>query len=135
MIKPEGLIVVCGFNPYSTWGVKKFFTKEENTAPWIGNFIQPGKIKKWLELADFAMESQRSALFSSLVAKPEWFKKFNFLETISNKWGSVLGGTYIIAARAKVVPLTPIKMKWKQQFSGLRLPTAISGHIAGSSYK
>ena len=135
VIKPEGLIVVCGFNPYSTWGVKKFFTKEENTAPWIGNFIQPGKIKKWLELADFAMESQRSALFSSLVAKPEWFKKFNFLETISNKWGSVLGGTYIIAARAKVVPLTPIKMKWKQQFSGLRLPTAISGHIAGSSYK
>lgn len=134
VIKPEGLIVVCGFNPYSTWGVKKFFAKE-NVAPWTGNFIQSGKIKNWLQLVDFQIENQISTLFTPPVAKPAWYKKFNFLETMGSKWCSLLGGTYIIAARAKVIPLTPIKMKWKQQFSGLRLPTTITGHIAGSSYK
>lgn len=129
VIKPEGLIVITGFNPYSTWGIKKIFTKE-HAAPWVGNFIQQNKIKKWLELADFQMESQVSTLFTPPIAKPGLYNKFNFLEKVGSKWCHALGGTYVIAARAKVIPLTPIKLKWKQQLSGLRLPTTITGHIA-----
>lgn len=132
VIKPEGLIVICGFNPYSTWGIKKIFTKDQ-AAPWIGNFIQPNKIKTWLKLAEFEMENQTSAMFSPPVATQTLFEKFNFLETVGRKWCHSLGGTYMIAARAKVIPLTPIKLKWKQQLNGLRLPTTISGHIVSSS--
>src|SRR5690606_5823540 len=29
IIKPEGLIVVSGFNPYSTWGLRKLMTKHK----------------------------------------------------------------------------------------------------------
>ena len=129
IIKPEGLIVISGFNPYSMWGIRKLFSKE-NGMPWSGNFIQSGKIKNWLKLADFAMESQQSALFAPPVAKSGVYNKFHFLETIGSKWCPVLGGAYILLARAKVIPLTPIKLKWKQQFGGIRMPKAITGHIA-----
>lgn len=134
VIKPEGLIVICGFNPFSPWGIKKFFTNQHK-APWTGSFISPAKIKKWLELADFKLENQTAALFSPPVTSPAIFDKFQFLEKIGGQWCSILGGTYILVARAKVIPLTPIKLKWKQQLSGLRLPTTISGHIARSSEK
>lgn len=132
IVKPEGLIVISGFNPYSLWGLKKLFDKNHD-APWKGNFIQASKIKSWLQLADFKMEHQVGALFSPPIQNPSIYNKFHFLEHIGNQWCATFSGTYLIAARAKVIPLTPIKTAWKQQFSGLRLPSTISGHIAGSS--
>src|SRR5438093_12093821 len=47
IIKPEGLILVCGFNPYSTWGIKKMLTKNKK-ASWMGNIIQVNLVKAWL---------------------------------------------------------------------------------------
>lgn len=32
------------------------------------------------------------------------------------------GGVYLIVAQAKVIPLTPIKLTWKQKLSDVRLP-------------
>ncbi len=131
IIKPEGLIVICGFNPTSMWGVRKLFTKE-NSMPWSGQFIHPGKVKNWLKLADFELETQQAALFSPPVTNARMYDKFHFLETIGSKWCPMLGGAYFLLARAKVIPLTPIKLKWKQQLSSIRIPTAITGHIARS---
>lgn len=129
IIKPEGLIVICGFNPYSTWGVRKLLTKKR-TAPWSGNFMQPYKVKSWLRLADFEMEKQRTALFRPPVKKSAVYQKMHFLETFGSKCLPLFGGVYVLLARAKVIPLTPIRLKWKQQLSSFRLPTTITGHIA-----
>ena len=134
IIKPEGLIVIGGFNPYSLWGIKKAVTRKHVT-PWEGNFIHAGKIKSWLKLADFELEEQCSTLFSPPVKTPNVYKKFQFLEKIGHKWCPLFGGVYILLARAKVIPLTPIKLKWKQQLSSIRIPSTISGHIARSDNK
>lgn len=128
VIKPEGCIAICGFNPYSAWGVRKIFTKHKY-APWSGNFIHTHKIKQWLQLADFEMEKQAATLFRPPMRHPIFYQKLHFLETIG-QWIPLLGGVYVLLARAKVIPLTPIRLKWKQQLSGIRISTTISGHIA-----
>lgn len=133
IIKPEGLIVITGFNPYSTWGLKKIITKHKKNIPWGGNFIHSYKIKNWLKLADFAIENHTSALFSPPINQPQLYNKFHFLERIGRKCFPVFGGVYLIVARAKVIPLTPIRLKWKQHLSGIRIPTTISGHTARQS--
>lgn len=127
IIKPEGLIVICGFNPYSTWGMRKLLAKKH--VPWAGNFIQSHKIKSWLRLVDFELEKQRSTMFRPPVKQTGVYQKMHFLESLG-KCLPVLGGVYILVARAKVVPLTPIRLKWKQQLRSFRLPTTITGHIA-----
>lgn len=129
IIKPEGLIVITGFNPYSAWGLRKQFTKHKS-APWNGNFITAGKIKRWLQLADFVIEKQKSMLYRPPLTRKNIYKKLDILERIGNKCLPTMGGEYAIVARAKVVPLTPIRMKWKQRLSGIRISTTISGHIA-----
>lgn len=129
VIKPEGLIMICGFNPQSLWGIKKLF-KRSKSVPWSGNFIWPQLVKKWVQLADFEMEKQTSIMFRPPFNHAALYDKLGILESVGRNCFSSFGGVYILLARAKVIPLTPIRLKWKQQLSGLRISTTISGHIA-----
>lgn len=129
IVKPEGLIMICGFNPYSTWGLKRLFTKHKGM-PWSGNFIQPHLVKSWVRLAEFEMEKQTSLLFRPPVNHQSFYNKMHVVEKIGSTFFPFFGGVYMILARAKVVPLTPIRLKWKQSLSSIRISTTISGHIA-----
>ncbi len=132
IIKPEGLIAVCGFNPYSTWGFRRLAARKK-ISPWTANFIASRQVKNWLQLADFEMEKHKSVLFIPPINHPNMYHKLQFLERFGSKCFPALGGAYVLIARAKVIPLTPIRLKWKQQLNSIRVPTTISGHIARQS--
>lgn len=132
IIKPEGLIVICGFNPYSLWGLYKQLS-QHRVSPWTGHFMPPHKVKGWLGLADFEMEKQAMLMFRPPLKNSALFQRLHLVETIGRNLFPMCGGVYILLARAKVVPLTPIRLKWKQQLSNIRLSTTISGHIARRS--
>lgn len=133
VIKPEGLIVICGFNPYSLWGLKKLMARKNNNLPSGANFIQTGRIVNWLRLADFSIERQETVLFTTPVDQGKFSRKLNLLEKFGSKWFPIFGNIYIIIARAKVIPLTPIRLKWKQQLSGVHISNTIPGNIARQS--
>lgn len=128
IIKPEGLIIICGFNPYSAWGLKKLVSKQK-IIPWEANFIHLSKVKNWLKLADFQIEKFKPILFTPPINHPALYQKLRFLESLGSKCFLGLSGVYILMARAKVIPLTPIRLKWKQQLGGIRI-SGISGHVA-----
>lgn len=130
IVKPEGLIVVMGFNPYSMWGVRRLISQHE--VPWASTFNNAYQIKNWLRLSDFQIEDHKSVFFRPPVNHESTFKKLEFFEYIGNLL-HFFGGIYCIAARAKVIPLTPIRMKWKQQLGAIRISTTISGTIARQS--
>ncbi len=132
IIKPEGLIAITGFNPFSLWGLKKMwlhYRKTQHTAPWQADFIRTHQIKSWLRLADFEMEKQTSTLFRPPIRHLSTYKKFHFLEKIGNVCFPAYGGVYLLIARAKVIPLTPIRLQWKQQINSVRISRTISGSI------
>lgn len=124
IVKPEGHIFILGFNPYSFWGLKKWITKH-NSIPWIGNFIPKSRIIDWLGLADFELKSEQMILFRPPTRHPRLFKRLKFLEWLGSKCYKPFGGVYILQAKAKVVPLTPIRMHWQQELSGVRITSNI----------
>lgn len=130
IVKPEGLIAVTGFNPMSAWGLRKQFARHR-VAPWTGNFMKPNTIKTWLSLVDFEMETRRTIMHRPPFSQAHLFEKLSWLEKIGSICFPMFGGVYVMLARAKVVPLTPIRMSWKQQLSGLRISSTIPGHIVG----
>ncbi|OGT53279.1 MAG: hypothetical protein A3E84_01515 [Gammaproteobacteria bacterium RIFCSPHIGHO2_12_FULL_42_13] len=132
VVKPEGCILICGFNPYSLWGLKKLFSQKKKT-PWSNNFTPATTIKKWLKLADFEIINQQTTLFRPPFVNSEWYEKLRFLEQLSKVGCSAFGSVYMITAKAKVIPLTPIRLRWKQQLSGIRISTTITGRIIRSS--
>lgn len=118
VVKPEGLIMILGFNPISLWGLKKWSAKNKNM-PWQGSFIHPNKVKNWLKLADFELVKQDMLLFRPPIANFAVFKKLTFLEWIGSKLYAPFGGVYILIAQAKTIPLIPIRLHWKQKLSAL----------------
>lgn len=132
IVKPEGLIVIFGFNPNSLWGIRKMFTRQQ-TVPWSSNFHQPKKIKNWLRLAEFEMEKQRTAMHRPPITQPSVYERFQLFDKLGQYICPFFGGIYMLVARAKVIPLTPIRMKWKQQLSSIRISSSMTGHIARHS--
>jgi SAM-dependent methyltransferase len=120
IIKPEGRIFILGFNPFSFWGVKKYLMKHKNI-PWSGNFLPPSTVKKWLTLADFELERQEMIVFRPPLKNQKIYDSLNFLEWIGKKCYKPFGGVYILQAKAKVIPLTPIRLNWTQELSGVAM--------------
>lgn len=128
IIKPEGLIVIAGFNPYSALGVMQKFEKTR-ALPFHFDFITAKQIENWLKLADFEIEQHVSLLCRPPLKEVKWFTRLRYLESLLTPF-PFLGGVHLTIARAKVIPLSPIRMKWKQPLSGLRLPKPISTPLA-----
>jgi SAM-dependent methyltransferase len=126
IVKPEGHLLICGFNPYSLWGLNKFLTKKNPTLPHLHSLKQ-GTLRKWLHLSDFELIKQSSALYSPPMKKASLLKKLRFLEYLGNKCHLPWGAVYILMARAKVVPLTPVRLRWKQSIATMRVPSSIPG--------
>lgn len=124
IVKPEGLIVIVGFNPYGVWRLRKKI---------VGSLIQRQHIKNWLKLAEFALEKQSSFLYRPPVDSAGIYQKMAFLERVGGLLYPLLAGAYVVVARAKVIPLTPIRLKWKQNLSNIRVSTTIPGNIARRS--
>lgn len=121
VVKPDGYIIVVGFNPYSLWGLKKHLLKN-NQVPWSNNFISARLVKEWLLLADFELIKHEMLLFRPpLQHHDSLFEKLKFIEWIGSKFWTPFGGVYMLLAKAKVVPLTPIKLHWQQQLSGVQV--------------
>lgn len=118
IVKPEGDIIIMGFNPLSFWGLKKYISKNKTT-PWNGNFISITTVREWLKLADFQIMQEDMLFFRPPVTHENIFHKLKFLEWVGRKCFMPLGGIYTLTAKAKMIPLMPIRMLWKQKLSPL----------------
>lgn len=120
VVKPQGYIIIYGFNPYSLWGWHKKFMDKKVT-PWTQHFIPVGTVKKWLAIADFELIKHETLFFRPPLQHHEfWYSKIKFMEWVGPKFWPFFGGVYMLMAKAKVVPLTPIKLQWKQHISGIQ---------------
>lgn len=128
VVRPEGYIVIIGFNPYSLWGLRKIITRKMRTAPWSTHFLPRERIKKWLKLAEFSLVHEDTVLFRPPLLKKSAFERLKFLESVGAKLYKPLGGVYILVAQAKVIPLTPIRLKWKQKLANFN-PGILTGSL------
>ena len=127
---PNGYIVITGFNPFSLAGFNKLIPYRRKQMPWQERFFSPMRIKDWLHLMGFEVLADQRCLYSSLASE----KSENFLgrywHKFAGKYLSSLGSVYIIVAKKRVLPLTPIKPKWrlKPSFSPVNVSTSISSN-------
>jgi SAM-dependent methyltransferase len=128
IVKPEGYLVICGFNPYSLWGFKKTFFKGDKVfnLPDL-HFLKHRTVKKWLALADFELIKESTLLYSPPLENQKLLKKLAFLERVGSKCHLPWGAIYVLIAKARVTPLTPIRWRWKQNLAPVPIPSSIAG--------
>jgi SAM-dependent methyltransferase len=127
IVKPEGLIALFGFNPHSLFKFTQMWHKKQG-APWAGNFLPIRELKQWMELTGFQIVSSHSFMYRPLAKYAYFFDRFPLIEWLGENIFPYYGGLYALLARAKEIPLTPIRMQWKQQLSSVRVSSAISGN-------
>lgn len=112
-LKPEGFLIILGFNPLSLWGIRSLFSFGKK-APWSGSFRRASQIKDWLRLLNFNFVEQRRAGYPVPFIHPKYYHKYPFIERFCKTCLPIFGGVYIIVAQKKVFAVTPLRSKWKK---------------------
>ena len=122
---PNGYLVITGFNPFSLAGVNKFIPYRRKQTPWNGRLFSPMRVKDWLHLMGFEIQLDRRVLHSSLSGQMNSGLFSEYWRKLADRYFPSLGSVYIIVAKKRVLPLTPIKAKWqlRPRFEPVKVPT------------
>jgi SAM-dependent methyltransferase len=114
VIRPEGQVVIAGFNPFSLFGAKRYFGREQ-TMPWNGNFIPLYRLKDWLALLGFEVTGGQLDAYVPPFAREKWLHRFEFCEKAGDRWWPVAGGVYFLRATKRLLGMRVITPAWTRR--------------------
>ncbi|WP_286232530.1 class I SAM-dependent methyltransferase [Thalassotalea sediminis] len=110
---PNGYLVITGYNAFSLAGLNSFVPYRRQQPPWNERFFSPMRVKDWLHLMGYEILSDERCLHSMLASNIS----HNFVARhwcqFTQRFLPGLGSIYVIVAKKRVLPLTPIKPRWK----------------------
>jgi len=113
IMRPDGRILIIGFNPWSLYGAKRLFNVNDAfDAPWNGQFVSLVRMKDWLELLSFEPSKGRLACYIPPLSGVKWHQRFGVMERIGERWWGVAGGVYMLEAIKRVKGMRLIKPAW-----------------------
>lgn len=105
----DGHVVVVGFNPLSTWGLRnksQYWGKQQ--VPWHAAMLNSIRVCDWLKLLDFQIDQVRYAEYAWPINSPRAIRYTGWLEGIATYMNWPTGAIYVITASKRVLPLTPV---------------------------
>ena len=114
VIRPEGQIVISGFNPFSLYGFKRYFGRGQ-TPPWNGSFIALYRLKDWLTLLGFDVVGGRLDAYAPPFKSEKWLHRFGFFEASGDRWWPIAGGVYYLRATKRVLGMRVLTPTWQRR--------------------
>lgn len=114
VLRPEGELIVTGFNPVSLWGVRKLFSRAR-AAPWNAEFVSVLRVKDWLKLLAFDLRGGRFGCYKPPFKSEQWLARCDFLDRTGEHWWPVAGAVYVMQAKKRVAGMRVIKPAWRRQ--------------------
>lgn len=131
VLRPEGQVVLSGFNPFSLWGIKRYFGREQ-AQPWNGNFVGLYRMKDWLSLLGFEVVGGKLDCYVPPCASEKWLSRCGFFEAIGDRWWPIGGGVYFLQAAKRVAALRLITPAWQQRARRKKAFAAVSRMVPPS---
>jgi SAM-dependent methyltransferase len=113
VMRPEGRILIVGFNPWSLFGVRKLWSSQGY--PWQGQFVSLVRMKDWLQLLGFEPSSGKLTCYIPPCDTTVWQQRWQFLERTGDRWWGVTGGVYMLEAVKRVQGMRIITPAWNEQ--------------------
>ncbi|MCU7942967.1 MAG: class I SAM-dependent methyltransferase [Candidatus Thiodiazotropha sp. (ex Cardiolucina cf. quadrata)] len=110
---PEGKVLLCGFNPWSQWGLWRLLRLRSATIPWCGHFFSGKRIQDWFSLLGFELEEVVYLHFRPPVSNSPIMQRLAFMERLGERVYPLFGGVYVILAVKREVTMTPLRSKWR----------------------
>jgi len=122
-LRPEGHVIISGFNPRSLWGLRRVFRSKKGY-PWCADFIALSRLKDWLALLGFEIVGGGFACYAPPMISPKWLERFHFMEPAGDRWWAVCGGIYYLQAVKRVPGMRIIKPQWNKGLVSKLIPAA-----------
>lgn len=106
VLRPEGRVVVVGLNPASLWGLRQNLGRllhgQAQFLPQAGDFIGHRRLRDWLRLLSFEVETAQFGCYSPPLRTEAWLRRWQWLEQVGRHWWPVLGAVYFMVAVKRV---------------------------------
>lgn len=113
VLRPEGHVVILGFNPVSLWGFRRLVAHRPRTAPWCGKFFRLSRIKDWLALLEFETTHGSMLYYRPPLRNEGFMQRLHFLDKMGDRWWPMMAAVYLVVAKKRVVGVTPLPLSWK----------------------
>ncbi len=111
VLVPEGRVVICGFNPNSLWGLSKSCKRGFSQ---VGDFIGQRRLRDWLQLLSFEVESTSSGCYRPAVKTERWLQRWDWMDEAGVRWWPILGSVYGMVAVKRVQGMRLLSPAWKK---------------------
>lgn len=103
VILPSGHLVIIGFSPFSSYGLRAVACRKKNDAMWQFKALQKSRLHEWLSLLGFSI----------VHSKVEGYK-FAAASDLFHKYQLPGGAFYIVVAQKQASTITPLKTKHRK---------------------
>ena len=120
VLRPEGRLIVTGFNPVSLWGARQTLMRGlwPPFLPREGHFIGVHRLRDWCRLLNFDVESVRYGCWRPPCRTAVWLERTRFMERAGDRWWPICGAVYLASAVKHVHSLRLVGPAWKRTSPG-----------------
>ena len=133
VLVPEGRVVISGLNPVSLWGLRQrrghFYQQlgyDRLYLPGTGEFIGYWRLRDWLRLLNFEVESARFGCYRPALKSQKWLDRFEWMDSAGERWWPIFGAVYFLVAVKRVRGMRLLEPGWK----ALKAPAAAPAVVA-----
>lgn len=132
VLRPEGHLLLTGFNPYSMFGVKRYIGRDRR-GPWGSEFISLARAKDWLTLLGFDIVGAQLACFNVPTNRERSIERNEWLARAGERWWPFAGGVYFLHAVKRVAGVRLIRPDWARATRRRRGVAPVPTRAAASS--
>ena len=133
VLVPEGRVVISGFNPASLWGMRQRrdhlyqrFGHEGLFLPDAGEYIGYWRLRDWLRLLDFEVESAQFGCYRPALTSQKWLDRFDWMDPAGKRWWPIFGAVYFLVAVKHVRGMRLLEPAWKTRKSPVAAPAIVA---------
>lgn len=114
VLRPEGRVVVTGFNPLSLWGIRNIVPRGvlRPFLPRESQMIALPRLRDWLKLLGFEFERGRYGCYRPACRSERWLQRTRFLEAVGDRWWPICGALYCVGAVKRVRAMRLVGPVW-----------------------
>ena len=123
VLRPEGRLIMTGFNPVSLWGARQLvsFGPMRAFLPQGEGLIGYPRLRDWLKLLGFELERARYGCFRPPYRSQRWLDRTGFMERAGDRWWPICGAVYLVSAVKRVQSMRLVGKLWRTRTKGARL--------------
>ena len=136
VLVPEGRVVICGVNPASLWGLRQRRARVYRRLgvgqlflPREGEFIGYWRMRDWLRLLSFEVESGRFGCYRPAVVSERWLERFAWMDRAGARWWPIFGAVYFVVAVKRVRGMRLLGPAWKPAKTRAPAPVSVANSV------